>query len=151
MFYSSLVTNAEKDLDPKFAKAVSYLRGTDFSSLPDGEYDIEGRDIYAKVFTLTSKPRSELRAEFHKLYADVQYWIDGTEHMGVSFEKAQDAMIDEHPEDDVSFLDKVRDEREVEAHPGDYMILLPEDIHTPGIAAGEPSTYRKVVVKVKVR
>lgn len=150
MFYSTINTDAEKVLGERFIKAVEYLKKTDFSSLEDGVYEIEGRDIYAKVFTITSKQRSELKAEYHKDYADVQFWISGSEKMGVSFEKNPAATVDPHEEDDVYFLDKVRDEREIAASAGDYMVLYPQDIHTPGIALGEPATYRKAVIKVRV-
>ena len=129
---------------------MAYRRNTDFKLLADGVYEIDGQDMYAKIFTLTSKPRCELKAEYHKHYADVQYWLDDSENMGISFVKADGAIVEGHPEEDVSFLDKVEDEREVEVHPGDYMVLLPEDIHTPGIVLGKPCTYRKVIVKVKV-
>lgn len=150
MFYSTISTDAHKVLGSRFIKAVEYLKKTDFSTLEDGVYEIEGKDVYAKVFTLTSKPRTELRAEYHKEYADVQFWISGCEKMGVSFEKDPSAKVDAHEEDDVYFLDKAKDEREIAASAGDYMVLYPEDIHTPGIALGEPATYRKVVVKVRV-
>ena len=47
-------------------KALEYLRDTDFSLLEDGEYEIEGRSIFARVFTLESKEKEESRAEYHE-------------------------------------------------------------------------------------
>ncbi len=33
---------------------------------------------------------------------------------------------------------------------GDFMLVWPEDAHRPGMAAGEPSPVKKVVVKIAV-
>lgn len=150
MICSSIKTDADKRLEPKFAKVIRYLRETDFCKVPDGIYELDGRDIYAKVFTNTSKARSELRAEFHKHYADVQFWISGCEKLGFSYELAEDVHILPNEEEDVYFLDNVVNEHELAVKTGDYVILFPEDLHTPGIMIEKPLTYRKVVVKVRL-
>ena len=63
-------------------KALEFLKNTDILALEPGEYPIEGRDIYAKVFDITSAPVEQTHPEVHEKYCDVQYWVNGRERFG---------------------------------------------------------------------
>ncbi len=135
-------------------KALKYLRTTDFSSLADGEYEIEGRNIYAKVFNTESKLSQDTHAEYHKDYIDVQYWLSGEELMGYAPmpSDADYRLYSASEEDDLYLLSDVpENEIFIPCKTGDYIILFPEDIHRPTVAKGNKIIkYRKVVIKVRV-
>ena len=151
MFLHSLDSIADLSLYPKvIRKALEYLKNTDFSSLADGEYEIDGRKVYAKVFTVESRKVEETHAEYHEEYIDIQYWISGGEKMG--FLARKDRAYDIYSAESDLFLlsNPLEGERFIDCRAGDYMILFPSDIHRPGIRDGEIVKYRKVVVKVDV-
>ena len=42
-----------KGLQPRLYKALELLRDTDFSKIPDGTYEVEGRDLFYFVQSFT--------------------------------------------------------------------------------------------------
>ena len=129
MIFSSIYANDDLKKYPQaIAKAITYLTETDFENLADGVYEIDGKMMYAQVFTFTSKPVEECKPELHRKYLDVQFWISGEEKFGVA------------PINGVGNF--------VHATKGCYAVFFPNDVHRPGTVVDQPLTYRKVVVKV---
>lgn len=130
-------------------KALRYLQANDFTAMEPGVYEIEGSDIYAQVFDLTTAPSQEKKPEFHRNYIDVQFLASGEEYLGFAPDKGQSTVVEAHPEKDLYFYDKAPDEMLIKAEPGSYTIFFTNDIHRPGIMVNDPMTVRKVVVKVR--
>ena len=150
MIFSSIYANDDTKKYPiALQKAIAYLKETDFDQLADGVYEIDGKMMYAQVFTYTSKPAAECKPELHRKYLDVQFWICGEELFGVAPSNGVGNCIEEIDERDLYFYDGVANESYVHATKGCYAVFFPNDVHRPGTCVdGQPLTYRKVVVKV---
>jgi YhcH/YjgK/YiaL family protein len=132
----------------KFETALKYIAGTDFSLIPPGRHDIEGGQLFAVISEYETKPPEAGRWEAHKKYTDLQFVFTGRERIGfTSFEKV--SVTEEYNADnDIMFL----------AGEGNFMnlenrffaILLPHDVHMPGIRIDGPEKVKKVVVKIKM-
>lgn len=138
-------------LPPALRTAIEYLQKTDIATLEPGVYEIQGREIYAQVFDLTTKPIGETRPEVHRQYIDVQFLRTGRERIGVAIETgankvAEDALA----ERDVLFYEAAENETILEMVPGNFAVFFPSDVHRPGVAAGAPASVRKAVLKVSV-
>lgn len=78
MIFSSFSAKDDLSAYPQaLRKALEFLKNTDILALEPGEYPIEGRNIYAKVFDLTTAPLEQTHPEVHEKYCDVQYWANG--------------------------------------------------------------------------
>ena len=152
MIFSSIHANDDlKKYPAAIAKAITYLKETDFDNLADGVYEIDGKMMYAQVFTFTSKPVAEGKPELHKKYLDVQFWICGEELFGIAPSNGVGACTEEILERDLYFYDGVANESFVHATKGCYAVFFPNDVHRPGVCVdGKPLDYRKVVVKVSL-
>ena len=130
-------------------KGIDWLRNNDLKAMEAGTYEIEGRDIYAMIQEVTTKPFEERRAERHDLYLDVQYIISGTERMGyVPYTGAEE--VEENPEDkDICFFKNLSSENYIDVPAGAFCIFFTNDIHRPGAATGEPAAVKKAIVKIK--
>ena len=150
MIFSSIYANDDTRKYPEaIAKAIEYVSTTDFEKVEDGVYEIDGKMMYAQVFTYTSKPACECKPELHRKYLDVQFWICGEELFGVAPINGVGSCIEEIPERDLYFYDGVENESFIHATKGCYAVFFTNDVHRPGTCLdGEPLTYRKVVVKV---
>jgi len=150
MIYSNLhVQDGFSSYPRAIQKALEYLRTTDFSVMEPGDYPLEGDKLYAKVFDITSQPLENCKAEFHKEYLDVQYWVSGEELIGVAPALGQIPVLESHPDRDLYFCQVSKDESLLHAKQGDFMVFFPFDIHRPGAAwNGKCLAYRKVVVKL---
>jgi biofilm protein TabA len=139
-------------LGPRFAAAFDYLARTDFTTLANGRYDVQGDDVFAMVQSYDSKlltPASKWEA--HRTYADIQYIVSGQERMGYTqigslkvtdpYDATKDFELYTGQPDQT--YDYVR------VSPGMFTIFLPTDAHMPGVALNQPEKVSKVVMKVR--
>ncbi len=151
-----MIVNALKNaaqyesIHPRFAKAFAFLRQHDFTSMEPCRIEIDGTDLYALVQSYNTMNAAEKKWETHRNYVDIQYVAFGTEIMGWAPEDSLEPAGDYNPEKDVRFYQDGAPFTPVRLEAGTFAILLPEDIHKPGCAAGMSEPVIKVVVKVRI-
>lgn len=130
-------------------RALAFLRSTNFSQLPTGEIEIEGRNIYAQVIDLTTRPREENRPEVHRKYIDIQYLAHGEEIIGFAPDTGNNQISESLLEQrDIIFYHQMENESSLIMTPGSFGIFFPQDVHRPACIHRRPTEIRKVVVKV---
>lgn len=131
--------------------ALDYLQKTDLGALAAGTYELQGRDIYAQVFDLTTKPFAQTRPEVHRKYIDVQCLWSGRERIGVAVDTGANKVAEDLlAEKDLLFYEAMEHETTLEMFPGNFAILFPSDAHRPGCCVDAPMSVRKAVLKVSV-
>jgi YhcH/YjgK/YiaL family protein len=140
--------NLYTGLGTRITKALNYIKQTDFVTLENGRYDVEGDDVYATVSRYKTKPIDEGKWEAHKKYIDIQYISSGTELIGYSFLKNMAEVSGYNSENDYQLFEG--NGLFIKIEKNTFMILFPSDAHMPGIAIKNPEDVIKVVVKVKV-
>ena len=133
-----------KNLD----KALQYLETTDLKALVPGKYEIDGDNAYLKISEYTTKASSELKAEAHRLYGDIQYVVSGTEDIGVAELGDASPIGDFDTTKDIGFYDAQLQYVHLDAD--DFAILFPEDVHMPKCASAEPTKVTKALVKFRL-
>ena len=143
------LTNAHlyERLSPRIARAIDYVRRTDFTQLPDGKHIVDGDAIFALVQRYTTKPRDAGRWEAHRRYIDLQLVVDGIEQIGYT----HISQLQAEPHDAERDLTWLSGEGElITVRSGSFMLLWPEDAHMPGMAVDAPVPVLKVVMKIEV-
>jgi len=143
------ITNARlyHPLGLRIARALDFLQHTDLAGLELGRHELVGDDIYALVSEYVSKRPGEGRWEAHRRYIDLQCVASGNERIGY----APLGRLTPEPYDEVKdIMRPVGTGEFLTLGPGQFMLLWPADAHMPGIAVGEPTTVKKVVVKIRV-
>lgn len=149
MIFSSIHSkDYSKTYPQSIQTALDYLKSHDFTQMELGEYEIQGRDIYAQVMEATTGPITERKPEVHENYIDVQFLVTGQELLGFTPDMGNYTVLERHDERDLIFYEDVENEFFIHATPGCYSIFFPNDVHRPGVMVEEPMTIRKVVVKV---
>lgn len=133
-------------LSERLKAALELLAETDFSSLPDGKYEVDGDNLFYSIMTYRPKPEN-LTPESHVLYTDIQYVIEGEEYIGVAPLSCMKEQVRHIEGSDLYLWNGPCDN--IRLSEGCFAVLFPQDAHAPGIAAGEPAQVRKVVVKVR--
>ena len=141
------MTNADRyhTLHPAFADAFTFLRNTEFGSLPDGRNEIDGERLYAMVIRGQGKENRILEA--HRDYIDIQFTVTGSDLIGWEetarcVENADGYLA----EQDVVLLTSFPSLL-VNVAAGRFAVFFPEDAHAPMGCAGP---VEKIVVKVKI-
>ena len=136
-------------LSEPIAAALRYLSENDCTSLPLGKIPLRDTKMFAIVQEYQSRLPEQCFWEAHRKYIDVQFIAAGVEEMGHA--NITDLRVSQpySDADDYAKFEGVGSEVKVPA--GWFTIFFPEDGHMPCMAAGgQPSSVRKVVVKVAV-
>ena len=132
-------------------KALDYLRNTDVMQLAPGRYEVEGDNIFANVMEMTTHGFAGSHPEIHQKYADLFYWPEGGEKIGISAYTGSEVICASHPENDIAFLETAEDENFLIAKEGFFAVFFPWDAHRPALMLGEsPATSRKCVIKISM-
>ena len=125
--------------------ALACIRSGQLDELEPGRHDLfDG--IYVNVFEYQTKADGLFEA--HRGYIDIHYLIEGTELLKIA--PVDSLMIEQvYDEQSDSLLGRA-DGTPYLLKKGQYMVVLPEEAHLPGIAAGEAQAVKKAVVKVPV-
>ncbi|MBU1140057.1 MAG: YhcH/YjgK/YiaL family protein [Proteobacteria bacterium] len=134
-----------RSLDPGIARALDYIKTTDFAGMAIGKHTIDQDRIFAIISDYQTIPCTEVELEGHRRYIDVQYLVSGTELIGYAPLLGQVPFREYDSDEDYALY---RGEATfVRLSSGMFTILYPHDLHMPCI--GDPSVaVRKVVVKV---
>ena len=135
---------------PLFAKAFAFLRTHDFAAMEPGRIDIEGSDLYALVQRYETVDASQKKWESHERYIDIQYVAAGTEICGWAPAGTLKPAGEYDPVKDIRFYGEGGATTPVWLSAGQFVVLMPEDLHRPGCMAQTPSPVIKVVLKVRV-
>lgn len=135
----------------RLQKALAYVAATDFSKLANGEYEIDGRNVFARVNTYDTEPSAERRPEKHNDYIDVQFVASGKEKIFYTPLTADCVETENKAEkEDVIFYADPQEKNFVTLDAGDFAIFFPWELHRPNCNAGAKAAHvQKIVVKVK--
>jgi len=135
---------------PGLAAAFRFLVDNARADLPEGDYEIDGRNVYAVVLHRVTTPIEGAQFETHDRYADLHCVMSGRETIGWAPRKCLRAHSEHDPKGDVTFYDLPPDPTLVKMDPGRFALFLPDDGHMPLKQREKPSEVYKIVVKVRV-
>ena len=145
------LSNADhyRNIHPRLAAGLDWLRATDLASLPLGKTVIDGEHLFALIQEYTPKPPDLGKLEAHRRYWDVQYVARGEERMG--WVNLGEVTVSEpyNSEREVGFFTGKCNFFRVPS--GSFAVFGPQDVHMPGVAPEEKAAdvVRKIVVKVE--
>ena len=134
---------------PAIVKAIDYIKNTNFETLENGRYEIDGENMFALISEPETKAASEALAETHQKYIDVQAPIVGTEIIGFARNSDDNIVSKNLLEDcDAILYSQVKDEIDLILTPGKFAVFFPFDVHRPCCMLDKPEKIRKVVIKI---
>jgi YhcH/YjgK/YiaL family protein len=136
-----------RGLSSRIDRAFAYLRETDLPTLEPGDYEIDGKNIYARALSYTTRLPEQGVWEAHRLYIDLQVMVQGEERICYApLSRLTPDAYDEAKD----FLRLSGEGDPVTLPSGSFMLLWPTDGHMPCLAVGGPALVKKVVVKIAV-
>lgn len=138
-------------LHENLPKAFDFIKRALEENLPAGRYEIEGDALYASVQEYETHAAEEAKFEGHRRYIDLQFVVSGTESIDViDIEKAE-TVAEYDPAIEAAFYHAKQTPHSCTLSDGDFAILFPHDLHSPGIHAdGAPCKMKKIIVKIGI-
>lgn len=121
------------------------------ANYPEDALHLDGDNLYMMFGCYETHGRKEAIVEAHQQYIDVMYMVEGEETIYVkhtddllNITKAYD------PEIDALLGDLDEDAFPVRLKAGSFIVLFPQDAHSPGCVVSSPMTVKKIVGKVRI-
>jgi YhcH/YjgK/YiaL family protein len=129
-------------------KGFEFLKNNDLNTLEAGNYEIDGKNVFAMVSEYTTKNNKDCIPEAHQIYTDIQYLVTGREAIGIATLKNQSVVSAYNQDKDIAFFSGVTSPMILES--GMFTVFFPHDLHCPCMQIDGPEKVKKVVVKVKI-
>ena len=134
------------------ARALEAEAGYTAENFADGSVQLDGERLFLNFAKYETHPAEGQVCEAHRKYIDVMYMVEGCETIYVK-DVSKVAKITRPYEDAIEALLGTTDQDAVPVRlsAGEFVVLFPEDAHTPGCDAdGKSSSVKKIIGKVMV-
>ena len=133
-------------LNPLFSDVVEFLKTHDLDTMPEGKYEIKGKDLFLNITTAVSKTADTAVLETHNEMIDIQIPLSTTETYGYTPRRFLPE-AEYNAEKDITKIPEIIADDFVTCRPGMFAIFFPQDGHAPCIS--EEEGIRKAIFKVK--
>ena len=128
-------------------KIVEFLGKCGAGEIAEGRHELDGDKLFVNVQSYDSKPFNPEMLEYHKKYVDVQLLLAGNETL--YYAPASTPVCKPYSEEsDCGFNQVPETALPLKLEVGNFVLLLPEEGHLPGV--GDGSGVVKAVVKISV-
>ena len=130
---------------------LQYIKETNFAKVKNGEYEIDGRDVFVRINTYATEDKINKKPEAHNQYIDVQYLGAGEEIIYFTPRRAEHIVVEDHAdESDLLFYEEIEEKDHVVLQTGDFAVFFPWELHRPGCSTKNGmQEVQKIVVKIK--
>ena len=133
-------------LNPLFSDVVEFLKTHDLNTMPEGKYEIKGKDLFLNIMTALSKTADTAVLETHNEMIDIQIPLSTAETYGYTPRRFLPE-AEYNAEKDITKIPEIIADDFVTCRPGMFAIFFPQDGHAPCIS--EEEGIRKAIFKVK--
>lgn len=150
MIFDALVNLKKYTLIPHLTDILAFLEKMEVGQLREGDIQIKGEDLYAKVLKFIPKKSSENYFETHENYTDLQIVLKGRELMQYAGRGDIKATDEFSMEGDFKFYKAEDNISELVVLENQFAIFFPGEAHRPGCLYRPSDTeVLKVVFKIK--
>ena len=144
---ASLYRGINEGVDRLLAEACKY--GAD--NYPNGKVELDGDELYMIFAEYDTKDADGALAEAHRKYIDVMVMVDGEETIYVkNTDRLSCVTMEYDGEKDALLARTDKDTTAVDLRSGSFVVLFPQDAHTPACHAATPSHVKKIIGKVRI-
>ena len=145
------IENLNRYAVPQSEAILEFIAEHDCIHLPDGEVEIQGRQLFVRIMSYVPKLAAENRFETHQIYADLQYLVSGAEIMQTARMKDLTPLTDYDTKGDYRFFEASGGTTDLIVQVGEFAVFYPNQAHRPSCSyKGYSGLVRKLVFKVKI-
>lgn len=131
---------------PEIYEVIKFAEKVKKENIPVGKYPITNG--FVLVQEGTTRPFEEGDFETHRKYLDIQIIVEGMEYVEYADIKDLETKVPFDEEKDLELLSGSGSK--IRITPDMFYILYPSDGHKPCCHENAPTTYKKVLAKIKI-
>ncbi len=136
---------------PYADQILAFLKSRDPLTVPDGEHEIDGRNLFVRVMSYEPKPAQENKFETHRLHADVQYMARGIELMQVCPTDQLKPITEYDAKGDFHFFTSNGCITDLCVRQGEFTFFYPGEAHRPScLYQNTRCSVKKLVFKIRI-
>lgn len=136
-----------EQLHPLFKTAFDFIKSNNLLKMETGRIELESNRLFINNIKANLIKKEKQALEIHKKYIDIHIPLDKTEIIGwKSLSDLNKPREKFDTEKDFALFDEPASNY-IEVHPGEFLIVFPEDAHAPVIGEG---VLRKLIVKIEL-
>ena len=145
------IENLKNYAVPKAAAILDFIAKNDCVNFPEGEHEIDGRNLFVRVMTYEPKPVAENKFETHQVHADLQYIVQGVELMQVTDPKNLTPTTEYDPKTDFRFYAVNGPTSDFVVQAGEFTVFYPDTPHRPScLYKDNRGKVKKLVFKIRM-
>lgn len=118
---------------------------------PGGRVSVDGDNVFLLLNSYETHPKEEAMAEAHRAYIDVMYMVEGAETIYVKpVDSLKNITAEYDPNVEALLADTDEDATAVRLEAGSFIVLFPQDAHSPACHADGMQKVKKIIGKVRV-
>lgn len=143
--------NQYAGIHPGIDRALEEMKRFTLDNYGDGRVEVDGDNVFLLLNNYETHPKSESMAEAHRKYIDVMYMVEGVETIYVKNVEKLRCVTEEYTEENEALIAETDDDATaVRLEAGYFVILFPQDAHSPACDADGKHTVKKIIGKVRV-
>lgn len=145
------IENLSRYVFPSSQEIAAWLKQVDPALLPAGEIEIRGRDLFVRPSEYETKSARGQKMETHRVYADLQLMVKGSELMQTAPENALSPITEYDAAADFRFFKAEDCLSDIVVPAGSFVVFFPGEAHRPGChVQGKPERVKKLVFKIRM-
>lgn len=138
-------------LNPDVDRILEEMKAYTPDNYPGGRIELDGNRLFMRLNSYETHELGESLSEAHRKYLDVMYMVEGEETIYVKPTAQLRSVTKEYdPAIEALLAETDTDATPVLLKAGSFVILFPQDAHTPGCHANGPCTVKKIIGKVQI-
>ena len=140
-----------KGIHPGIDQVLEAAKAYTADNYSNGRVVLDGDNVFMNMASYETHPTDQAVFEAHKQYVDVMVMVEGTEIIYVKSTGALTRVYQEYnPEAEVLLADFDTDATAVRLETGSFVVLFPQDAHSPACHADGPVNVKKIIGKVRI-
>ncbi|MBN2617039.1 MAG: YhcH/YjgK/YiaL family protein [Spirochaetales bacterium] len=139
--------NKYKGINPNLDKALDFIQTLKSLDLEVGKHSIDGDNMFYMVQDYLTQDEAMCKYESHRKYIDIQLLISGNEIIRCRSFSNKNITEEYNGEKDIEFY-SLYGGIDFNLEPGNFVIVLPNELHAPKLKHGVNMNVRKIVVKI---
>lgn len=136
-----------KGLSKTLDNALEFIMNIDVGRLVTGKNEIDGDNLFCMFFEYETKEESEVEYESHQNYIDIQLLLSGNEYIRTTpFETPIVTKVYDIESDIELFA--LSAGNNLHLKDGYFSLVMPGELHAPGIKYNNKEQVQKLVVKI---
>ena len=137
---------------PMLEEIAAYLKANDPLTVPDGEIEIRGRELFVRPQEYETRVPGEGKFETHRIYADLQFVARGVEVMQTALPEDLAPLTDYDAMGDYQFFQANGKLSDITVPAGYFAVFFSGEAHRPCChSGGKPGRVKKLVFKIKLK